>query len=265
MILSPKKKYERSTSIFNEINSNKKNFSDKKFNFNDRNNLFETARRQTLEREQNRIEYLKMKEKEKRELRLKRIYQGNILYDRVVIKKTKFERIENLKRENLEVFKRKKLLNNLFGHCDSENDDEYLLKTKIIIENENENSINKIFPIYKTKSLFENQYIKFKLLDRNGNYHKYSRNYHNYNNNFNYTERNDNNSFKVLFCDKINNRNNKNQNERYKNNYDNTENNILNKNYSNFNYEKKNNGFSFNYRPKNKNKIFIKLNKTLFL
>ena len=87
MILSPKKKYERSTSIFNEINSNKKNFSDKKFNFNDRNNLFETARRQTLEREQNRIEYLKMKEKEKRELRLKRIYQGNILYDRLVIKK----------------------------------------------------------------------------------------------------------------------------------------------------------------------------------
>ena len=261
MILSPKKKYERTSSIFNEINTNKNTFSYKNFNFKDRKNLFETARRQTLEREQNRIEYLKMKEKEKRELRLKRIYQGNILYDRVVIKKTKFERFENLKRENLEVFKRKKLLNNLFGHCDSENDDEYLLKTKIIIENENDNSINKILPIYKTKTIFENQYIKFKLLDRNGNYHKYSRNYNNFNNNFNFTERNDNNSFKGIFYDV----NNRCQNNRYINNYDNKENEILNKNYNSFNYEKKNYASSFKYRPKNKTKLFIKLNNTLFL
>ena len=261
MILSPKNKYERSSSIFDEMNINKNNVSDKNFNFKDRKNLFETARRQTLEREQNRIEYLKMKEKEKRELRLKRIYQGNILYDRVVIKKTKFERFENLKRENLEVFKRKKLLNNLFGHCDSENDDEYLLKTKIIIENENDNSINKILPIYKSKTLFENQYIKFKLLDRNGNYHKYSRNYNNFNNNFNFTERNDNNSFKGIFYDV----NNRCQNNRYINNYDNNENEISNKYYNSFNYGKKIYGSSFNYRPKNKTKLFIKLNNTLFL
>jgi hypothetical protein len=255
IIFSSKKKYERGISIFNNMNISI-DLNLKKFNFEDRKNLFEVAKRQTIEKKEKYLEFLKMREKEKKELEKKRIYNGNVLYGRINHKKTKFERMENLKRENLEVFQRKKILNKYFGHNNLYLNDEYLFKTKVIIKKK-KTTRNMNLPFIDNNTQFENEDLKINISKKNKSYLKE-----------NLKEKKNMDSFLDTTIidykrDKSYNKNKK-LNERYISDYNSSRsiNSIKFNTSDNYTINHFVNSVSFS-RPKTKLKIIIGLNKNL--